>query len=164
MHFVDLTELYCSQIKNSSAKIAFFTTSLVKKKLDHACGKSGFVIEEKYDWYLMSHMLNKGSLVFETLNDVAQLLMEGGIVQRNYENFIFSQSFIEPPKQPKVLSIGDLSFGFIIWMEAAGVSSSAFMIELLIPRVKATIKTWTKLIVGVILFLRHLRDYLMWIR
>jgi hypothetical protein len=69
------------------------------------------------------------SLVFD---EIVKQLIPTGIVQKfhnDYYEFVHKQRFDYDQKEPKILQINDLSFGFVLWLGACGLSLSAFLCE-----------------------------------
>lgn len=87
---------------------------------------------EKYQTFLT----NTGTMYMNHMNhfvnEVFAKLIESGIPQhfnqRVFNLFPHPQELIEP----KVFTVDDLWFGFLIWLIACGVSTAAFIMEIII--------------------------------
>jgi hypothetical protein len=70
---------------------------------------------------------------FGLLNKTMTELVQGGILQ-HFLKYIKEYEFRPIPEEdpgPKVLSVGDLEFGFITWLIACGICVLAFLMEIL---------------------------------
>jgi hypothetical protein len=101
----------------------------------------------------------QNNFMFHLVDNVVEALISAGIIQKLKEyHFWFTEGKEKPDEDegPQVLRVCDLSFGFVIWLIACGISTFAFVIEWLIPRVTH----WTRTTVGLVLFLNLLRSRL----
>jgi hypothetical protein len=62
-----------------------------------------------------------------------------------------------PPKQPKVFDIGDLEFGFVVWLVACLISTIVFILEILIRYLIIKLRRGARNYIGLYLFWKLLR-------
>jgi hypothetical protein len=63
-------------------------------------------------------------------NEVIGWLLNGGILQ-HWKKFEENPMIQEIPEGPKVLLFDDLSFGFVLWLSACGISAAGLVLEYL---------------------------------
>lgn len=86
---------------------------------------------QKYQTHLTSTGTMSMNCMSNFVNDVFARLIEAGIPQLyNRRLFdLFPHHFED--EDPKVFTVADLSFGFEIWLIACGISTCAFLLEVL---------------------------------
>lgn len=77
----------------------------------------------------------RNSFLFPLLDDTISKLISTGMAQKIFFNFGERKDFHEPPKEPKILMIEDLFFGFLIWKICCGISITIFLGEILNEKV-----------------------------
>ena len=85
----------------------------------------------------------KNSILYPIFDDVMRNLIPSGIPQYlpiYHSKLLFGGYEESDEKLPKVLSLDDLAFGFILWLIACGISITAFTVELMIHGVIRTSK------------------------
>ena len=92
----------------------------------------------------------RNSFLYKTLNEILEKLIPAGIPQYliKYHEVNLYGSFVPTVVGgPNVLTIEDLTYGFVLWLGACGVSVAAFLIEILCLFVtiwlKKFIRLWT---------------------
>jgi hypothetical protein len=81
----------------------------------------------------------RNHFLFAATEEVMQKFIPMGIIQHSYElhNWICLRPIIEPEvNDPKVLTLDDLEFGFILWLTACGLSIFGFLCEILLFRTR----------------------------
>jgi hypothetical protein len=73
---------------------------------------------------------NRLSPFLHTGNEIIGRLLNAGILQ-HWKKFDEAEAVQEDPDELKILSMQDLSFGFVLWLGACGTSSIAFSFEIL---------------------------------
>lgn len=153
----DIGEFYCDQILNSSAKIVFVFSKAWYYDFTEFCEKRGILLKETFPKHPKGYATIQNSLLYPVIESVIGRLIPSGILQN-----IARKSF-EPKlgaKSPKVFSIDDLAFGFMIWLAACVMSVVAFLSELVwkfsVLRVKKVLRTS----IGLGLFLKLLKTRL----
>lgn len=102
--------------------------------------------------------LVKNHFLFHLLEEVVQGLTTGGITQhlwKFYREVDLSLPKVQP-HGPSVLSLDDLSFGFLIWLVACGVAFGAFFMEIFyfwMVKFYYFMKEKIKQLIGIILLL-----------
>lgn len=131
MSYSNYTNLFCDEIKNSTAKLAFFLTQGHYSFLTFQCDLIGIIFETKILRYPNGFALFQNSDIFQIFEETLQHLISSGITlhhDRLDERSILQK---EQEKEPKVLAINDLSFGFVVWLIACGISLLGFFVEIL---------------------------------
>jgi hypothetical protein len=107
--------------------------------------------------------LYKNNFISHTTIKTMKRLIEAGIPQRSY-NFLYVYLLdpqIPPPdKSPKVFTLDDLSFGFIIWLYACAIAACVFVAELAIHYIYSALKLILRELSGLYLFLKILNRQL----
>jgi hypothetical protein len=148
---------FLARMKNSSAKLALFrdvdltdtiyndNEALIKLEEVLMTTQNGFIYHRNH---FMLHLTDK----------VIGPLIPSGILQQLqvYHKYFIKLKNTPEEHGPQVLRVTDLSFGFVLWLFACGTSTTVFIVEWLIPRVKRLIRTT----IGLVLFLRLLRQRL----
>jgi hypothetical protein len=148
---------FIAQTKNSSAKIAIFSDSdCIASKF---CFNETFILLEQV--LLTSQegfLFGQNHFIFQLTDKIVGELLPSGILQHSRDYHWFFAESKETPEElgPQVLRVTDLSFGFVLWLAACGISTAVFVVEWLIPRVKQFIRTS----IGLIIFLKLLRQHL----
>jgi hypothetical protein len=152
-----LESLYCSSINNSSAKLAFFLPTKLVNSFSSSCQGSLVAVKNFYmNAIPCSYAMVKNSILYPYFEEVMDKLIPSGIPQYlpdfhayllygNYENS--EENF------PKILTIDDLSFGFILWLIACGISICGFLGEIVVILVIKILKD----AMGLLLLLNSLK-------
>jgi hypothetical protein len=72
------------------------------------------------------------SFIYRHLNSILEKIIPAGIPHYLYDYYslmLFKkfQPFVD--KSPRILTVNDLSFGFVLWLCACSVSTAAFLME-----------------------------------
>lgn len=81
--------------------------------------------------------MHRNSILYPIFEDVMRKLIPSGIPQYlpDFHSFLLHGKFVNlDENEPKVLSYDDLSFGFVLWLFACGVSIIGFFIEFLVGK------------------------------
>jgi hypothetical protein len=129
-----INELFCSQLHNASAKLAFHMTTVKMIRHEAMCQTGGLVLANELLIEPATIGFDKHSIMNDLLADVMLRLVASGIPGylfvagrwKCYDHF-------EPPDDPlpRVFSMGDLEYGFALWLGACAVSSLVFFGEVL---------------------------------
>jgi hypothetical protein len=104
---------------------------------------------------------SRNHFLYKKTDEVTQRLTSAGIMKNLWNDF--HNQFKPIPKdikEPKVLNVDDLRFGFIIWLVACGISSSVFLSEIIICIMRKLWKLLKKMLqkfLGLIFFLKLLK-------
>jgi hypothetical protein len=149
----ELRDLFCDQIKNSSAKIVFYLSFDMYQTSTVSCRKSGIKFQERVLKFPTSFALYPHADIYKIFDETFQLLISSGIALYHSETVRTNFKFKDEEKEPKVLSCDDLSFGFIVWLVACGISIVAFALEISFELMLKILKIITKNFVGLYLIL-----------
>lgn len=132
-------EFFIKFIDDDSAKFAFFTDESPKLR--------GIQLKETLLSDRDGIRMGRNHALFWLSEDLLQFLTAGGIPQRIYN---FYNEIFYPPKEkeilePKVMTIDDLSYGFVIWIIASGFTVFIFVFEFLDKFLITKILNWIKL-------------------
>ncbi|KAL7011989.1 hypothetical protein ACKWTF_014553 [Chironomus riparius] len=90
------------------------------------------------------------SFLYKTLNEILEQMIPAGIPQylvKYHEENLFGTFVPLVASGPSVLTIEDLTHGFVLWFGACGVSFVSFLLELMCLRasvwLRKLIKLWT---------------------
>lgn len=119
---------------NSSAKIALISTTNGHQDWCEDRSFELIWLREKLFSGHTAFYFPKNHFLFEALEEVLQLSIPFGIPQHNHEKFDkpFEIEISATNNEPKILTIEDLSFGYVLWLIACAVSISGFLIEILL--------------------------------
>ncbi|CAG9799895.1 unnamed protein product [Chironomus riparius] len=138
-NMLQLYSHYISQRKNHSSRLAFFIPNdelvFIKKK----CKCSPKILNQALFSIQIGIGLIPNHFLYDLTEDVMQQLIPMGIVQYMLEFHTwmkFRTDIILPSSQPAVLSIDNVAFGFYICMVTCGFSIVAFVMEILIFKLK----------------------------
>jgi hypothetical protein len=109
----------------------------------------------------VGYFFYRNNYMFHLTNRAVGALIPAGIMQNlNEYHFWFTEGKPEAEEDegPSVLSVTDLSFGFVIWLAACGISTFIFAIEWSKPRIKRLIRTTIGLVLFLTLLNRRLRQ------
>ena len=157
MHKVQ--NFYCSQIKNSSAKLAFFIPSFEWTVLFRMCNAVGHKLQQKFSSTVCGLGVLENNFIFHLMNDVIDRLLPSGIPQFVYDFHDWSvhkganYKFV---KTPKVMRIDDLEFGFLLWIISCASTVIVFLLEIIMEKFIKSIRTYF----GALMFLDEFKIYL----
>lgn len=161
---------YCENIdSNSSVKEVYPIDSETERELKFICGVSSpSKIKMKFGSSFTNDDglgLPKNSILSDLMQDVTLKLFEAGILQhlkKLRHELAYPINPEEPEDNRRVFSMKDLGYGFEIWLIACGVSTAAFLIELLVywmPKMWGEIFEFTRMIIELITLLRWLSQH-----
>lgn len=153
---MEITHFYCTNLANSSARLAFLFEGSQLRIINAVCQGSGVKLQNfRKDMVLMSLSVNQHSFLYNTFNEVMEKIVPAGIPQYLYKFHQEQMYKIYEPEadgSPKVLTFDDLSFGFVLWLGTCGVSLAGFLLEL----VGLVIRKFFEYTIGLNYFLRSL--------
>lgn len=106
---------------------------------------------EKYDTKLLSTGTMPMNYMSNFINEIFTQLITAGIPQYLQNRLLGLLPHPYDNKEPKEFSLDDLWFGFSIWLIACGISTSVFIMEVLI----FWTRYWVQNITGMIVLLKH---------
>jgi hypothetical protein len=151
---------YLDNIENDSAKLAFFMTDHLERTLASEFQIDGVQLEEKLFSTTFGFGYRKNCFIIYLVDEVVKNLITTGIMQKLWKDTL-PREYQAPEKVPNVLSVGDLKFGFVVWLTAAITSLITFLMEFVAFKVLRKIKFYLrrklKEIIGKFLVLKHLK-------
>lgn len=104
----------------------------------------------------------KNNFIYHHIEDNMKLLIQAGFPQ--YHQTFVKETILwfskDHGKNPKVFSIEDLQFGFIIWSISCGISLSVFMIEVFYVKIMIILKAWLRSLLALIIVCNWIRNRL----
>ena len=127
--------LYCENIGKSSKKLAFLNTKIFFDSANSFCQGSLVPVKNVHINVIPAGLsMNKYSFLQPLFNEVMDRIVTAGIPQHFtnfYDDLLFARFHESQEKLPKILTLHDLAFGFILWMIACGISIAGFIVEIL---------------------------------
>ena len=127
--------MYCDNFDKVSAKLAFFTEDIQYKSFNSFCDGATVKLKNFQKGVGFSSFLTKrNSFIHEILNEVLEKTIPAGIPQYLLDyhlSLIFKEYEPVIDNEPKVLTVDDLTFGFVLWAVACGFAVVGFIFELL---------------------------------
>lgn len=127
----DFDAIFEDQIQNSSAKLAFFCEERLYHEFTYKFGKTGFMMKDRLYSTTGGVSLIANNFFLRLLEKGMRNLIPSGIPQHSmeYHSAYWIRRLGNFKKNPQVLKIEDLSFGFLIWIGSCGISVAVFMLE-----------------------------------
>lgn len=145
---------------NSSLKAAFTTTAV-----DYKAIKTGFpyvpkIIKEELNFAPFAICTDHDNFFADLNAKISNDLISFGIVQYWFNYFLDFEMkpVLQQPKEPKVFDIGDLKFGFIIWLWTCVISFAVFMTEVCYWYAKRAAIKVVRACIGLLYFVRFFRN------
>lgn len=152
-----------SQHDNSSSKYAFFMDDQTLLNLTQSCQCQPLVLQEQVTWRLLgiglspfdyTNIKNSDLILFADIFDgILKRLIPSGVLNHliDYHTWILYRkgNYKAVETEPRVLTIDDLSCGFVLWLIACGISMIAYLFELARFKFRKKIR----ILIGLVLFL-----------
>jgi hypothetical protein len=129
-----INELFCSQLHNASAKFAFQMSTVKMIRHEAMCQTGGLVLANEMRSEAASMGFDKHNIMNELLAEVMLRLVASGIPEYLYVASLWKcNDHFEPPEDEllRIFSMGDLEYGFALWLGACAVSTLVFFGEVL---------------------------------
>lgn len=113
-------------------------------------GIQGICLKQKLFSYPIGFGTFKNHFMNALIEDTLQLMIPAGIPQYLFEHhrwLKFGKVHVNRKVGPNVLSVDDLSFGFVVWVCCCGISAIIFCVELCGPLLKVVVDKFIGLIV-----------------
>ena len=114
-------------------KLAFFIEGIQFTAFNSFCQGSAHKLDNFHKSLdILVLFTNRNSFIYEILNEVLDKTIPTGIPQyliKYHESVIFKNYEPVLNNSPKVLTLDDLWFGFILWLGACGISTFGFLME-----------------------------------
>jgi hypothetical protein len=100
------------------------------------------LISQQYKDQPLGIGVSRNNFIYSLLEKALTPLVEAGIPQYFLDFMLkfYMKVIEEDPSEPKVFSVDDLSFGFIVWVLTCGISIAAFILEVSWVWAKKTFK------------------------
>lgn len=151
-----LINQYCENLHNDTAKLAFQLNNHLQAIVNFKCKDSAVVMKGKKTSKQVGIVMIRNTILFDTLNEVMDKIIPSGIPEHifNHGLWTFYKKFLpSDDNDPKVMTLGDLEYGFILWLFACCISSCGFVTEIMIVKLRRIL---VRPLIGLILFLRIL--------
>jgi hypothetical protein len=106
--------------------------------------------------------LSKNNFLFFLCDKIVQDLTSTGIMQIIWKDIYVAEKLKVEEKEPQVLSVQDLEFGFVLWLITLSAPTCVFALELLtfyvIRKIKNYLVRETRSFIGKVLFFKLLID------
>lgn len=147
----NFNDIFLETYQNSSEKVAFFADENNLIILNDLCHCENLLLDQVLFRYPMGIEVKQNTHAFDILEETLQLIIPFGIPQHsvNIHKWKWLYKFDPEQKQPQVFSLESLSFGFVLWLGACGMSFLWFLFEFL----QLWLKKQSKILIGLILFL-----------
>lgn len=129
----DALKLYSEDMQNSSLKIGIILTEKDHQTLRFAYKNVPQLLKQQYRELMIGFGVFKNNFIYNLFEKTMIPLVESGIPQ-HFLNRIMKFHLKPPdeePETPKVFTLNDLQFGFIIWIITCLIAISAFFLEIL---------------------------------
>lgn len=124
--------MFNKNIKNASAKLAFFSTQPTFNNFNKFFKTSVYPFK---NWLVTRHVgfgFPTNHFMLDFTDEIVTRLIPSGIIQHSIK-FLdwcrYRDSIGENLKVPKILSMEDLSFGFVLWLNAGCFALFVFLME-----------------------------------
>jgi len=142
----EYAEEYCNNYDKVSQRKAFFMEDIQYSTFNTICRGSALKLKRfRKDTTITALLTYKNSFIYEFLDNLLQKTIPFGIPQHlmSFHYFmLFKYYEVLNVKDPKVLTIDDLSFGFVLWLIACGISVIGFFMELLSFKLRKVLRNF----------------------
>lgn len=129
----EIINFYKDNIRNASAKLAFFMQDTFFDILhSETDGIQGIYLKQKLFSYPIGIGTFKNNFMSQLIEETLQRMIPAGVPQYLFEHhrwLKFGRIHVETEIGPNVLSMDDLSFGFVLWAAVCGMSVVVFVAE-----------------------------------
>lgn len=98
--------------------------------------------------------------LYSAVDETLQKIIPTGIVSHllDYHKWVLYRDGIDfsDVSEPKVLTLNDLSFGFVMWLIACGLSACGYLFEIFVFKMRKRLRV----VIGIFLFLNVLQQRL----
>jgi hypothetical protein len=91
-------------------------------------------LNDKFISLPMALVMNYDHHLFPEFEEVVQMMSSSGLLQFyvkefNWYRYLRTLILVDNSSQPKIFTLADLAFGFVLWLGACGVSMAVFILE-----------------------------------
>jgi hypothetical protein len=134
MEWIDMYANVCDIMRTQNAKTSFLGDLDYYRWVKGRCVDISGVLDEPILSSMAGIGMQMNHFMFEHVAKVTDRLLEAGILNNWYDwhnKMLYGMWKIDFENGPKVLTVESLSFGFVLWLGACGVSFAAFVGEIL---------------------------------
>ncbi|KAL7024282.1 hypothetical protein ACKWTF_012973 [Chironomus riparius] len=132
---LEIVDFYRNNIKNASAKLAFYMQDTFFDVLHCLTkGTQGVYLKQILFSYPIGFGTFQNHFMTVLIEETLQLIIPAGIPQFLFEYYhwlSYRKNFVKPKIGPNVLCMNDLLFGFVLWAAACGISAAIFCAEVI---------------------------------
>ena len=145
MEIVDIDEyskIFRTQSQNSSARIAMSMQTMMMDHYEWMTGDPKFWLQIPDTTVQVSHVgfsMFSNNFFLQGLNDVTQQLVMTGIMDKTLRDLFGTKRKFSKLSEPKILSLENLGFGFVIWLWFCGICVLVFLCEISIGNFKKVV-------------------------
>jgi hypothetical protein len=125
---------YCEIFERNATRIAFQTEWHLDQVIKYICKKIPFRLPEDVVSVGVSIFMTRNHYLYHIFEEVMQHIIQAGIPEYLWYNAKWIQysrfQIDKEPQEPYVFSVGDLSYGFQLWLASCGVCVIVFFGEL----------------------------------
>ncbi|KAG5680218.1 hypothetical protein PVAND_009743 [Polypedilum vanderplanki] len=136
----------CKHLLKDEPKTAIVTCNEIDRSVFLGCNIKPIRIKETVFTIPSGFGMQRNHYLYEVIEEVLKPMIESGILKHmsDYSFWLFSRRYNENKTWPKVLALGDLSYGFNIWLITCSFAIVVFFWEIITWRIKKRKKSLTK--------------------
>lgn len=160
----DFAQYYFANKDNHTMKLAFFMPEDTLFDLNAQCKCRARVLSECLFTIQIGLSTYRNHFLFDILEKVMEKFIPMGIVQHLFEFYMWIHNrpdISDDSKRPQVFCVSDLSFGFILWLIACGISTAGYFLEIIMFKLKKRAKTLSGLVLFIVLLWERMQHYRM---
>lgn len=134
--YSQLEKFYCENFDNSHTKLALYLTDSSLNAM--SCKSHAVKLSQKLYSNYLGYGVLRNNFIFHLLENVTERLVPAGIPQHwnDFYRWVIFRPKNTESKQPKVLCVGDLEFGFFLWLGSCIVTCVIFFVECVLGKLK----------------------------
>lgn len=152
----EYSNLYCNSSNNDSSKLAFLLPLMTVQVLNTRCEHSLIPVKNFHMPTIPKALgVIRNSILYPIFDKTMKKLIPSGIPQflpKLYLHLLYGNFQESVKKNPKILTLDDLYFGFVLWLISLSISTIVFLWTLFVFLIKLYLKEYF----GLILILRFL--------
>lgn len=128
----ELLKNVCDLLSDTSTKTAIAVKAEYVSLIKHKCHKQPIFLEKGYQEVISGIGLWSRYYLIDKLEIIVNRLTEAGILlqQSNFIHFIRFRDWVQvDEKEPQVLTLETLSFGFVLWLISIGIAILIFKLS-----------------------------------
>ena len=137
--------------------MAFFLEDIQYNIFNSICKGAAFKLRNfKRDAAISALFTKRNSFIYDILNQVLEKIIPAGIPQylvKYHESNMYKEYVPIVDNSPRVLTVDDLEYGFVLWLGACGISVVGFLLEFIWFKLRKVLR----IMIGLWLFLKVLK-------